>query len=211
MRQAVYRLRTSDVASCLLPIGPWTAPQAIAYNEKPSGERKSQMELYVIRHAIAQQLGRKNDFMDEKRALTSKGRERMREAARGLRRLGVEFDLILTSPLVRAVETAEIIAVALGLSKKDIEQTGSLAPDASINDLFAEIKRNTGTESIALVGHQPDLGGIISKIVQSSGSLAIELKKGSVCCINVTETVPRLRGSLMWLFAPKHLRMLAKA
>ncbi|MFP5263545.1 MAG: phosphohistidine phosphatase SixA [Blastocatellia bacterium] len=168
------------------------------------------MELYVIRHAIAQQLGRKNDFMDEKRALTPEGRERMREAARGLRKLGVEFDVILTSPLVRAVETAEIIAATAGLTKKDVEQTDNLAPDASHGDLFAEIKRHTGAESIAIVGHQPDLGGIISKIVQGDGSLAIELKKGSVCCVNVTETVPTLRGRLMWLFAPKHLRMLAK-
>lgn len=169
------------------------------------------MELYVIRHAIAQQLGRKNDFTDEKRALTSEGRERVREAARGLRRLGVEFDLILTSPLVRAVETAEIIASVLGLGKKEIEQTGNLAPDASTENLFTEIKRHTGAESIALVGHQPDLGEIISRIIQGNGNLAIELKKGSVCCIKVSETVPTLRGNLMWLFAPKHLRILAKA
>jgi phosphohistidine phosphatase len=169
------------------------------------------MELYVIRHAIAQQLGRKNDFMDEKRALTTEGRERMCEVVKGLRRVGVELDLILTSPLVRAVETAEVISTGLGLSNQEIEQTGNLAPGASTEDLFAEIKRHTGAESIALVGHQPDLGEIISKIVQGNGSLAIELKKGSVCCIKVTETVPTLRGSLMWLFAPKHLRMLAKA
>ena len=168
------------------------------------------MELYLIRHAIAQQLGRKNDFMDEKRALTSEGRERMLEVVKGLHRVGVEFDLILTSPLVCAVETAEIISTGLGVTKKEIEQTGNLAPGASIDDLFAEIKRHTGAESIALVGHQPDLGEIISKIVQGNGSLAIELKKGSVCCIKVAETVPTLRGSLMWLFAPKHLRMLAK-
>lgn len=169
------------------------------------------MELYVIRHAIAQQLGVENDFADEKRALTSEGRERMREAARGLRKLGAEFDLILTSPLVRAVETAEIIAATQGLSKKDVEQTDNLSPDASTDGLFAEIKRHPGAESIALVGHQPDLGEIISKIVQGNSGLAIELKKGSVCCINVTETVPTLRGKLVWLCAPKHLRMLAKA
>jgi phosphohistidine phosphatase len=169
------------------------------------------MELYVIRHAIAQQLGLKNDFTDEKRALTSEGRERMREAAKGLRKLSVEFDLILTSPLARAVETAEIIAATLGLSKKEVEQTGNLTPDASTDELFAEIKRHSDAESIALVGHQPYLGEIISKIVQGNRTLAIELKKGSVCCINVSETVTTLRGNLMWLCAPKHLRMLAKA
>ncbi|HEX8090759.1 MAG TPA: hypothetical protein VF762_18010, partial [Blastocatellia bacterium] len=80
----------------------------------------------------------------------------------------------------------------------------------STGDLFAEIKRHTVAESIAIVGHQPDLGGVISKIVRGDGGLAIELKKGSICCINVIETVPTLRGKLMWLLAPKHLRMLAQ-
>jgi phosphohistidine phosphatase len=169
------------------------------------------MELYVIRHAIAQPLGQKNDFMDEKRALTSEGRERMREVAGGLRRLNLEFDLILTSPLARAVETAEILAATLGLNKKEIELTDNLMPNASTDELFAEVKRHPGAESIALVGHQPDLGGIISKIVQGNSSLTIELKKGSVCCIKVIETVPTLRGNLMWLCAPKHLRLLVKA
>src|SRR5215216_2819063 len=111
----------------------------MSYNGKPQREMEPirgslQMELYFIRHAIAQQLGRKNDFTDEKRALTSEGRERMREATRGLHRIGVEFDLVLTSPLVRAVETAEIITGTLGLSKKEMKQTGNLAPGASTDD-----------------------------------------------------------------------------
>ena len=169
------------------------------------------MELYIIRHAIAQPLGQKNDFLDEKRALTSEGRARFREAAKGLRKLGIEFDLILTSPLVRAVETTEIIAQALGLSKKDAEQTETLAPGASPDELFAEIKRRAGAESVALVGHQPDLGNLISRIVTGGEGLQVRLKKGSVCLIEVVETVPTIRGTLVWLLTPKQLRQLAKA
>jgi phosphohistidine phosphatase len=169
------------------------------------------MELYVIRHAIAQPLGQQNDFTDEKRALTSEGRDRMREAVKGLRKLEVELDLMLTSPLVRAVETAEIVAVGLGFGKKEIEQTANLAPGASADELLVEIKRRTGAESIALIGHQPDLGALISTIVYGDDRLAIQLKKGSVCLINVTETVPTLRGELMWLLTPRQLRLLAKA
>ena len=168
------------------------------------------MELYIIRHAIAQPLGQQNDFTDEKRALTSEGRDRMREAMKGLRKLEVELDLILTSPLVRAVETTEIVAAALEVGKKEIEQTVSLAPGASVDELFAEIKRRAGAESIALIGHQPDLGELISTIVRGDEGLAMQLKKGSVCLINVTETVPTLRGELMWLLTPKQLRLLAK-
>jgi phosphohistidine phosphatase len=160
---------------------------------------------------MAQQLDKKNDFTDEKRALTNEGRERMREGARGLRKLGIELDLILTSPFVRAVETAEIAANAFGLSKKDIEQTDNLKPGASIDDLFAEIKKRTDIESLALVGHQPDLSGIIGRIVQGNGNLSLILKKGSICSIKIIETVPTLHGNLMWLLTPKQLRLLAKS
>jgi len=68
------------------------------------------MDLYIIRHAIAESLGKENEFSDDRRALTEEGRDRMREIAKGLHRLGAEFDLILTSPLVRAVETAQVVA-----------------------------------------------------------------------------------------------------
>jgi phosphohistidine phosphatase len=168
------------------------------------------MDLYIIRHAIAQPLGRKNEFTDEKRALTSEGRERMREVAKGLRKAGVELDLLLTSPLVRAVETAEIVAGTLGLGKKEMAETANLVPGASAEKLFAEIKRRNGAESIALVGHQPDLGMLISRIIQGGDNLGVQLKKGSVCLINVLETVPTLRGDLMWMLTPKQLRMFSK-
>lgn len=168
------------------------------------------MELYIIRHATAQPLGRKNDFTDEKRSLTAEGRERMRDAARGLRKLGVELDLILTSPLARAVETAEVLASVFGMSKGDVEQTPNLAPGASFEELFAQIKGRTGVESVALVGHQPDLGELIRKVVRGNGGFSIELKKGSVCRVGITETVPELQGALSWLMTPRQLRLLSK-
>jgi phosphohistidine phosphatase len=168
------------------------------------------MELYIIRHAEAQQLGQKNNFTDEKRAMTGEGRERMRDGTKGLRKLGVEPGLILTSPLTRAVETAEIVATGLGLHKKEIVQTDNLKPGASYEDLGAEIKKYAEIESVALVGHEPDLSQIISTILNCGTGLAIELKKGSVCCLNVPETVPALRGSLVWLLTLKQLRMLSR-
>jgi phosphohistidine phosphatase len=134
----------------------------------------------------------------------------MREIAKGLSRLGVEPDLLLTSPLARAVQTAEIIASALGLGKKQVWETINLAPGASAETLFAEIKSQTGAESIALVGHQPDLGLLVSKIIQSSAP-SIQLKKGGVCCLEVIQTVPELRGDLVWLLTPRQLRVIARA
>jgi phosphohistidine phosphatase len=167
------------------------------------------MELYIIRHAISEPLGKHNEFSDEKRSLTDAGRDRMREAAKGLRALAVQFDLILTSPLIRAIQTAEIIAAALNVGIREIRETSSLAPGASAGDLFTEIKSHTGVESVALVGHQPDLGLLVSGIIGSAAP-SIQLKKGGVCCVNISETVPALRGDLVWLLTPKQLRLLAR-
>ena len=170
------------------------------------------MELFVIRHGIAEPLGKRNEFSDEKRALTVEGRNRMREVVKGLVKLGVEFDLILSSPLARAVETAEIVAASVGLSTRDIKHTKNLAPGAFAEQLFAEIKSYAGAEAVALIGHQPDLGSLISRVIQGDGDArSIQLKKGSICCVNVTETVPTLRGDMVWLLTPKQLRLLASA
>jgi phosphohistidine phosphatase len=171
------------------------------------------MELYLIRHGLAQPLGQKNDFSDEKRALTSQGRDRMREIVRGLHRLGVALDLIMSSPLVRAVETASIVAEGLGMDEKLIELTSNLSPGSSADELLAEIKQRKRTESLALVGHEPDLGLLVARIISSNGDcrMSIPLKKGGVCCIQVRQTVPTFRGSLTWLLTPKPLRLLAKS
>ena len=169
------------------------------------------MQVFLIRHAAAQPLGQKNDFTDEKRTLTSEGRDRMKEAAKGLRKLGAYFDFILTSPLARAVETAEIVAAATGYDRKSIEVTPELAPGGSIDDLLAQIKSKSEVESIALVGHEPDLGELTSRLVGAGESNVIELRKGSVSCVNLTETVPVPRGKLIWLLTLKQLRMLGKS
>lgn len=170
------------------------------------------MELFVIRHAIAEPLGKENEFSDEMRALTDDGRNRMREVVKGLVKLGVEFDLILTSPLKRAVETAEIVGTIAGLAKKEVKLSANLAPGACAEDLFAEIKGLAGVEAIALIGHQPDLGDLISKIIhRDAAASSIQLKKGGTCCLHVTETVPTLRGDMIWLMTPRQLRLVAKA
>src|SRR4030095_10062651 len=97
------------------------------------------------------------------------------------------------------------------VSKKEIVQTDPLKPGSSVDELFAEIKKHTGVESLAVVGHEPDLSGIISRILHGHSRVPIEMKKGSVCCLNVTETVPALHGHLVWLLTLKHLRMLGKS
>lgn len=168
------------------------------------------MEIYLIRHGIAHPLGQKNEFIDEKRTLTAQGRERMREAARGLRRLGIKLDLIMSSKLVRAEETAEIVAEAMGIDQKLTVKTSNLAPGASIADLTVEIKQQNVPNSVALVGHEPLLGYLAGALTCGGSQVSIPLKKGGVCFINVIETVPQFRGSLVWLLTPRQLRLIGK-
>lgn len=167
------------------------------------------MELYLIRHAAAEPVGDANDFLDEKRKLTAEGRERMQQAARGLHILGVKFDSILTSPLFRAIETAQILADAMEIDRGIITQTPALIPGATSASLTNAIRKHS-VESIALVGHQPDLGQTISRIVCGYPDAAIQFRKGSVCAITVTETTPTIRGTLSWMLTSKQLRLIAK-
>jgi phosphohistidine phosphatase len=167
------------------------------------------MDLYIIRHGLAHPLGQKNDFTDEKRTLTAQGRDRMREVARGLRKLEVRPDMILSSPLARARETAEIIADSLGLDGKMLLLTANLSPGFGFDSLLAEIK-DKHVESIALVGHEPDLGELAGLIISGDTSVTLPLRKGGACCINVAETVPSFRGTLVWLLTPKQLRIMGK-
>lgn len=170
------------------------------------------MLFYIIRHAIAEPLGEANDFSDERRTLTPAGRDRMQRIAKGLKRLSVEFDLVLTSPLLRAVETAEILVTEMGASRDLIKRTDALAPGASFAPLFEEIRRYPELESLAVIGHQPGLGDLVSLLVVGQpGALALDLKKGSVCLVKIERTIPVFRGKMAWLLAPKQLRLIAKA
>jgi phosphohistidine phosphatase len=98
------------------------------------------MELIIVRHGIAEALGKRNEFSDEKRVLTAEGRSRMREIVKGLTKLGIEVDSVFSSPLARALETAEILAAGIGFNKKDIKTSENLSPGAACEKLFAEIK-----------------------------------------------------------------------
>ncbi|HKV40465.1 MAG TPA: phosphohistidine phosphatase SixA [Blastocatellia bacterium] len=168
------------------------------------------MDIYLIRHGTAHPLGLNNDFNDEKRTLTPEGRERVRDGAKGLRRLGVKLDMIFTSPLPRAEETAQIVGLVLGVDEKFILRTNALAPGGSFDELISEIKQQRSLESVALVGHEPFLGLLASRISCGESGRAIPLRRGGACRIDVGETIPSFRGRLAWLLTPKQMRLIGK-
>ncbi len=166
------------------------------------------MKLYVIRHAIAEE--RAASGRDADRALTDEGRAKMRQAAEGLRVLGVRLDLLLTSPYRRAVETAEIVASALGGA--DPQELSALASGAALEQALAALGKVRGCEAVGLVGHQPDLGFLASQILTGSPETSpLPFKKGAVACFEVDRTRTGLGARLDWFLTPRQLRMLGGA
>lgn len=157
------------------------------------------MELYLIRHAIAEDEAPSGD--DSQRALTEKGAKKMRQIAKALRTLGAKFDLILSSPYVRAKETAEILADVFKIKKK-LEFSDHLAPMADPNPLIAEINEKYSVDSIALVGHEPYLSTLVSMLVAEGAAVDITFKKGGVCRLSTDDLHHTRSATLEWLLSP---------
>jgi len=160
------------------------------------------MNLYIIRHAIAVDEATSDYESDSERPLTDKGRRKMRQIARSLRNLGVEFDLILSSPYVRARATAEILADVFKM-KKQITCSDNLIPSANPELLIGEINEKHPVDSIALVGHEPHLSTLVGLLTADNGKIDITLKKGGVCYLSADD-LHHLdhRATLEWLLTP---------
>jgi phosphohistidine phosphatase len=163
------------------------------------------MNLYLMRHGIAVVADQAGMESDSERPLTPKGVKRMRRAARGLRRLKISFDTILTSPLVRARQTADIVAETLGLEGQ-VEEIPELVPERSVEHLVLGITRFHDREHLLLVGHNPLLIRACSFFISGKDNLEIELKKGGLCCIETDGLPPSAPGTLHWFLTPRQLR-----
>ena len=163
------------------------------------------MKLYIVRHAIALPHGTPG-IRDDDRTLTKEGIRKMRQTAAGLRRLNYIPGLLLSSPLVRATQTAEILLKEFG---KDVKMriSPALAPSGSRTALYREIAQYAKRlDSLMIVGHQPSLGEIAGEIAWGSPENYLDLKKGSFCAIDVKSMQGIPRGSMISLLTPSILR-----
>lgn len=173
------------------------------------------IELYLMRHGIAVEPGESDATTDAERQLSHTGRSRMEHEARGISMLDLRLDLILTSPLTRCRETAEIVAHQLDL-KKRIKILDTLAPGrafANGDGPHAEIFIDLGAwqfERALLVGHMPDLAEIASSLLSGNRHLNLDFRRGSICAIEVASLPPRGPGLLRWMMAPRQLRMIGR-
>ena len=161
------------------------------------------MKIYLVRHGIAYEPGEPGYEDDTQRPLTDKGREKMNKVARVLKRLNVKPDAIVSSPYLRARQTAEIFAKELKYKKNKIEFSERLLPTSKPEPMIAEIIEKYIVEELVIVGHEPCLGLLISALAAGDPDLAINVKYGSVCCLSVDDFRIERRAALEWLLTPK--------
>jgi phosphohistidine phosphatase len=164
------------------------------------------MFLYFLRHASAGQ-PLNNAKKDEKRGLDQDGIEQCGYLGRALAALGVQVDVILSSPLKRATQTAALVGNEMGHEGKLVLENG-LRPEASYSDFQKMLQKYTRQESALLVGHNPNLREFLGRVISERGCEAmVELKKGAVAKVEMR----RSTGSLSWCITPRILRTLHTA
>ncbi|HJR59533.1 MAG TPA: phosphohistidine phosphatase SixA [Vicinamibacterales bacterium] len=160
------------------------------------------LELYLIRHGVAADRG--DEYPDDsKRPLTADGIDALRKEAKALDALGIGFDHIITSPLVRTKQTAEVFAEHLK-SRPSVSNSDALAPAGSPASVLQELAKHVRKERIALVGHEPNIGELAARLIGSRTPL--EFKKGAICRIDFEVLPPKGAGQLRWFLTPKMLR-----
>ncbi len=164
------------------------------------------MEIYLLRHGIAEPADSAGTI-DEERELTEEGIFKMNKGARGLAEIVDHFDLVVTSPLKRAVQTSEIVAKEMGLDNR-VLVSDLLLPSKKSDDVLDFLEDNADKPRILLIGHEPLLSKLAGVLCGTNKQI-VEIKKGGLCRVDVSDPALSKAGLLVWNLSPKHLRMLA--
>ncbi|HKQ50006.1 MAG TPA: phosphohistidine phosphatase SixA [Phycisphaerae bacterium] len=165
------------------------------------------MLVYLMRHGIASPRGELG-IDDAARALTPEGADKVRRICSALRRLKVEFDEIWTSSLIRAKQTAEIVASVWGLGQ-EVRIVPALEPGGDLRALIDMLRCESAARGVLLTGHEPDMGELAGMLISGRSDATIRFKKGGVGCIELNETPKGGTGELLWLLTPKQLCKIA--
>ena len=164
------------------------------------------MELLIVRHAIALERNRERWRDDGARPLSPAGIRQSRKAAAGLKEFSRAPDRLLTSPLVRARQTAQILTDVAGWPRA--EEAPELSPGGAALAVLTLLGQKRG-KLVAVVGHQPELGALLSAcLLGEDGTLAIEMKKNAVACVSFDGSPRAGRAVFKWLATPRMLRRL---
>jgi phosphohistidine phosphatase len=157
------------------------------------------MQVYLLRHGVAEE--QRSGLSDADRALTQDGRRKLRQTLQAASEANVQPTLILTSPLKRAVETAEIAQKVLAY-KGELVRTESLMPSSSVEEVWAEIRAHRNEAAVVLVGHDPLFTNLAGYLL-GAPDVQIDVKKGSVLRIDFDNFPSKPKGILRWLLIAK--------
>lgn len=166
------------------------------------------MLLYLVRHGIAIDREDPKCPAEAERYLTEEGIKKTKEAARGVAAIAGEADLLISSPYVRAMQTAEIFSSALDFPKEKIRKSELLLPGSDVGALFRDIAKNKDAECVFCFGHAPHLDEVIAAVLGSKRD-GTSLKKAGVACLELGRVAPPA-GTLVWLATPKLLKKLKR-
>jgi phosphohistidine phosphatase len=165
------------------------------------------MDLIVLRHGEA---GKRmpSSGQDAERSLTVSGSEEVEQVAKCIKALKLEFNIIATSPLKRASETADIVAKIM--KKADAVQLwDELKPESDSKSLYRRLAKLRADSTILIVGHEPYLGSMIGELIGGKAGVRISLKKAGMAKVEVTALHPLPSGELRWLLTPRLVKRVA--
>ena len=168
------------------------------------------MEIYILRHGKAEERSQ-NISSDSKRRLTEVGKRDLQHIAKSISNLDIKFDIIISSPLVRAKQTADIVLKHVKNKKKTITIWNELKPEIAVNETIKKLTTMKPISSVLLVGHEPHLTTLIGSLVSSdSNDIDISLKKGGFVHIRCSHEKSTISGSLLSILTPKQLKKICK-
>ncbi len=162
------------------------------------------MQLYIVRHGIAIDREDPKCPPEAERYLTEEGVERTKQVAKAVAALGIHADLILSSPYVRATQTAAIFASELEYSKQKVRSTDSLLPGAEPGAFLRELAREKDVSAVFCFGHAPHVDGLLAAAVGAPRHIT-SMKKAGVALVELKRVSPA-NGQLVWLTTPKLIR-----
>lgn len=166
------------------------------------------MDFFILRHAIA--VEREMSDNDFERPLTTDGERKLRRVVKGIREMELSFDLILSSPYVRARQTAEIVAKSLG-QEKELRLWESLGADSTPREFLAEFRAlEPAPASPVVVGHEPFLSSLIALLVTGTPRSFVTFKKAGLCKLQIEAMRPGKCATMEWLLTPRHLQLIGK-
>jgi phosphohistidine phosphatase len=168
------------------------------------------MNLYLLRHGIAADPSEPRFKNDAERPLTPKGKRRLRQVTRAMGALRLSFDLILSSPFLRAKQTAEMVAKDFKLQKK-LSFSDELKPGGNPRTLIQQLnERRPKPKTVLLVGHEPYLSKLIGVLTAGSTNMEMDLKKGGLCKLETDSLRYARCATLASLLAPRQMELMGK-